>query len=220
MKLIEAKNKLDKLAYKKFSEILLPYELENIKINKGKSGQILEIHLGMVLSNRNLDFEDGELKTNKCDACGNSKETMAITQISSHIDDFISKPPKDFEKTHLYEKIFNFLYVPVCKEGFPENWFFMPCKHINLSEKNFEELRKILEEDYYCICAQLRQQVESAQTLHTANGRFLQVRTKDSKNNGKYHEINSNIFKITVSDKNRAFYFKKDFMSYLNTGGY
>ena len=218
MKLSDAKNKLDKLTGKKFSEILLPVALENIKINKGKSGQILENLLGMKLSNGNLDFEDGELKTNKCDACGNSKETVAITQISSHIDNFISNPPKKFEETHLYEKISNLLFVPVCKDGSPENWFFMPSRHVDLSKN--KELHRILEEDYYSICAQLRQQVESGDNLHTANGKFLQVRTKDSTDSsGNYHSIYSNNFNRIVSDKNRAFYFKKDFMSYLNTGG-
>lgn len=220
MKLIEAKIRIDKLTGKRFSEILLPVDWENFIINKGKAGQILECLLGMLLSNRNLDFEDGELKTNKCDACGKPKETMAITQISSHIDEFISNPPKCFEETHLYEKISNFLYVPVCKDGSLENWFFMPCKHVNLSEPKFAKLRAILESDYYSICAQLRKQVEAEKNLHTANGIFLQVRTKDSKDKyGNYHEINSNIFEQTVSDKNRAFYFKKEFMFYLNIGG-
>lgn len=96
--------------------------MDMIIVNKGKTGQLLELALGMHLSSTNLDFEDGELKTNKCDAYGNPKETVFITQISSVIDELINQRP--FEDTHLYEKISNILYVPVCKDGDPRTWMF------------------------------------------------------------------------------------------------
>ena len=54
-----------------------------------------------------MDFEDGELKTNKCDASGKPKETVFITQIAGVIDELIEE--KTFEETHLYEKINNIL---------------------------------------------------------------------------------------------------------------
>lgn len=63
--------------------------MKDIIINKGKSGQLLEIILGLNLSNTNLDFEDGELKTNKCDVTGNPLETMFITRISKMVDDLL-----------------------------------------------------------------------------------------------------------------------------------
>ena len=48
-------------------------------LNKGKTDQLLELSLGMHLSSSNLDFDDGELKTNTCDAAGNPRETVFIT---------------------------------------------------------------------------------------------------------------------------------------------
>ena len=113
MKLKEAQEKINKLANIPFNELFSENELSNIIINKGKTGQLLELALGMNLTNSNLDFEDGELKTNKCDKTGKPLETVFITQINSVIDQLLEKV--EFEKTHLYEKIDNLLYVPVCK---------------------------------------------------------------------------------------------------------
>ena len=48
--------------------------------------------------------------------------------------------------------------------------------------------------------------------LHTVNGRFIQIRTKDSK---PYTPIYSQKYGRIISDKNRAFYFKKEFMYYI-----
>lgn len=124
MRLEEAYYKLNKLAGQRFEFLFSPSDLDMIIINKGKTGQLLELALGMNLSNTNLDFDDGELKTNKCDILGNPKETVFITQISSIIDELIQEKP--FEQTHLYEKIRNILYVPVCKDGDPKDWMFLP----------------------------------------------------------------------------------------------
>ena len=62
-------------------------------LTKVKTGQLLELSLGMNFSSSNLDFEDGELKTNKCDINGNPRETVFITQISSMIDELLDKKP-------------------------------------------------------------------------------------------------------------------------------
>lgn len=115
MKLAEANARLNELSNIPFGELFSEEQITGIVRNKGKTGQLLELALGMELSSRNLDFEDGELKTNKCDRSGKPKETVFITQILSVIDDLINE--KSFEETHLYEKIDNILYVPVCKEG-------------------------------------------------------------------------------------------------------
>ena len=76
MKLEDAYIHLSSLEKIPFSKLFTPNELTNIKINKGKTGQLLELALGLHLSNTTLDFEDGELKTNKCDMSGNPKETI------------------------------------------------------------------------------------------------------------------------------------------------
>ena len=114
MYLQEAKEKIQKLSNIPFSELFSKNDLESITRNKGRSGQLLELALGKKLDNSNLDFEDGELKTNKCDFYGEPKETIFITQISSCIDELLTN--KRFEETHLYAKISNLLYVPVKME--------------------------------------------------------------------------------------------------------
>lgn len=70
MKLEEAKQKLDKLVGIPFNMLFSFDDLQTIILNKGKTGQLLELALGFHLSNTNLDFEDGELKSNKCDING------------------------------------------------------------------------------------------------------------------------------------------------------
>lgn len=65
MRLQEACEKLNRLAGIKFKDLFPSDDMEEIIINKGKTGQLLELALGMKLSSSDLDFEDGELKTNK-----------------------------------------------------------------------------------------------------------------------------------------------------------
>nr|DAX27933.1 MAG TPA: hypothetical protein [Caudoviricetes sp.] len=213
MRLEEANRRFNQLSGTRFKDLFSPSDMQMIIINKGKTGQLLELSLGMHLSSTNLDFEDGELKTNKCDASGNPRETVFITQISSVIDELIEQRP--FEETHLYEKISNILYVPVCKEGSPENWMFLPSIHIDLRMPEFSDLRKIWRNDYYSICKQLRDHIEHSPDgfIHTSNGIHIQVRSKDARDSsGSYHPIYSNLYGRYVSNKNHAFYFQKQFV--------
>lgn len=209
MRLEEACARFNILAGTRFGELFSSADMNTIITNKGKTGQLLELSLGMHLSSTNLDFDDGELKTNKCDVAGNPKETVFITQISSIIDELIQERP--FEQTHLYEKISNILYVPVCKEGKPQDWMFLPSIHINLNSPQYVELKNIWENDYYSICKQLKHHIEQSPDgfIHTSNGKHIQVRSKDSK---PYHPIYSDIYGRYVSNKNHAFYFQKQFI--------
>jgi DNA mismatch repair protein MutH len=214
MKLEEAYARFQYVAGIPFGELFVPSDLNTIIRNKGKAGQLLELALGMHLSNTTLDFEDGELKTNRCDAQGRPRETMFVTQISGMIDDLLRGQP--FEQTHLYEKIRNLLYVPVCKEGHPRDWMFLPCIHIDLSTPRFSPLKAIWEKDYYTICQQLREHIETSPDgfIHTSNGHHLQIRSKDAKDwQGRYHPIYSQLYGRYVSNKNHAFYFRKQFVS-------
>lgn len=101
MKLKEAQKRILELCDIPFSEIFNEDDFATIIRNKGKTGQLLELALGKKLDSFNIDFEDGELKSNKCDATGKPLETVFITQISSIIDELLREKP--FEKTHLYE---------------------------------------------------------------------------------------------------------------------
>lgn len=209
MRLQEACERFNELSGIRFGELFSPSDMDMIIVNKGKTGQLLELALGMHLSSTNLDFEDGELKTNKCDRNGNPKETVFITQISSVIDELIMERP--FEETHLYEKISNILYVPVCKDGDPRTWMFLPSININLNNPRYSSLRDTWRDDYYSICRQLRDHIENSPDgfIHTSNGTHIQVRSKDSM---PYHPIYSYEYGRYVSDKNHAFYFQKQFV--------
>ena len=209
MKLKEAQEKIIQLCNIPFSEIFNETDFETIKRNKGKTGQLLELALGKKLDSFNIDFEDGELKSNKCDQNGTPLETVFITQISSVIDELLEE--KKFEETHLYEKISNMLYVPVCKVGDPHDWMFLDAIHIDLSDDRFSSLLAIWRDDYYSICKQLKAHIETSADgfIHTSNGRHIQIRSKDSK---PYHPIYSSTYGRYVSNKNHAFYFQRQFV--------
>lgn len=214
MKLKDAKEQIRDICGIPFSELFNEDDFESIIRNKGKTGQLLELALGKTLDSANLDFEDGELKSNKCDATGKPLETVFITQISSVIDELVAEKP--FEETHLYEKISNMLYVPVCKVGAPHSWMFLDAIHIDLTKPEFSYLLNIWKEDYYSICKQLKEHIETSKDgfIHTSNGRHIQVRSKDSK---PYHPIYSKIYGREVSNKNHAFYFQKQFVYDVRT---
>ena len=209
MKLKEAQEKIIQLCNIPFSEIFNETDFETIKRNKGKTGQLLELALGKKLDSFNIDFEDGELKSNKCAQNGTPLETVFITQISSVIDELLEE--KNFEDTHLYEKISNILYVPVCKVGDPHDWMFLDAIHIDLSDDRFSSLLAIWRDDYYSICKQLKAHIETSADgfIHTSNGRHIQIRSKDSK---PYHPIYSSTYGRYVSNKNHAFYFQRQFV--------
>ena len=214
MKLIEAQTKIEQLAFIPFKEYLSPTQVEDAMmiINKGCTGQLLELTIGLNLSNTTLDFEDGDLKTNKCDRFGKPLETMFITQTASIIDELLSK--KNFQDTKVYQKLRRLLYVPISKDGNPGDWMYLSPIQVDLSLPKYAALAQQLEADYYNICSQMIQQLSesSTATLHTVSGEFIQVRTKDSK---PYHPIHSDLYRRQISDKNRAFYFKKEFMKYI-----
>lgn len=184
----------------------------DLKTNKGNVGQLLEQHIGLQLDSKLTDFSDGELKTNKSDSTGNPRETMFITQISKEIDNYIGSTTLKFEETKLYQKIKNLVFLPVCKDSKDRNeWFFVSCHHVDLGKH--PQIKRQLSEDYDRILSILAHDVKNSRDsfIHTANGEFIQIRSKDSK---PYNPIYSNYHKRYISNKNHAFYFKKEFMKY------
>lgn len=130
---------------------------------------------------------------------------MFITQTASIIDELLSSKP--FKNSKLYEKINRMLYVRISKDGPPSEWMFLPPIQVDLSSAKYSALAVQLETDYYDICNELNKQlcVSPNAMLHTANGKFIQIRTKDSI---PYSPIYSQLYNRIISDKNRAFYFK------------
>ena len=217
MKLETAFSLLKKIKNKNIKELIETSNttIKEIKINKGGAGQLLLQYLNLPLDSKLQDFEDGELKTNKTDKKGKSKETIFITQISKIIDELVDEEPKIFIKSNLFKKINNLLFIGICKDDADFNkWFFTNCYHINSIKDS--EIYTQLETDYYSICSQLVKSIKNSKDkfIHTANGKFIQVRSKDSK---PYHPIYSKIFKKNISNKNHAFYFKKEFMEYVKS---
>ena len=210
MKLSEAYPILQQACNTPFNE-LFEDKPDDLVTNKGHVGQLLLKYIGVGLDSELTDFDDGELKTNKAKPSGEPMETMFITQVSQIIDELVSQPPKRFEQSNLYIKIRNLLYLPVVKESDDNgHWYFTHCYHIQVDPGTmvFEKLK----EDYYSICDGLRENIISRDGfIHTSNGvnGYIQIRSKDSK---PYHPIYSTEFGRRVSDKNHAFYFKKDFM--------
>jgi len=214
MLLEQAWNSLQPIIGKRFRDLFQDLPDDLIK-NKGHTGQLLLHKIGLPLDTKLTDFEDGELKTNKSDEFGNPLETMFITQISTQIDNLLANPPQKFEESNLYKKIRRLIFLPICKSApINEDWFFVSVHLVDLdSDRN---LKSQLEEDYYTICDQLRKSVVNSLDgfIHTSNGKFLQVRSKDGK---PYNPIYSEEFGRYISNKNHAFYFKKEFMRYVRS---
>lgn len=199
-----------KAEYQKEFPEYLPFDM---KINKGGAGQFLEKLIGLENTSAPTDFVDGELKTNQADQIGKPLQTMFISQISQSFDDLISDD-LSFSDSWVYRKIRNMLYVPICKIGDnPDNWYIQSAYHLNLDEN--PELYRQIEADFLDIRRQLRTHIETACDgfIHTSNGAFIQIRSKDSKrSDGNYNPIFSKTYNRYVSNKNHAFYFKREFM--------
>ncbi|MFH1689137.1 MAG: DNA mismatch repair protein MutH [Candidatus Eisenbacteria bacterium] len=176
-------------------------------IDKGRIGKLLEHLIGLPPGARLTDLDDAELKTNKSFPDGRPKETMFIMQLATYVDELLFGG--DFEESRLHRKIRRLLYVPVVKEGDRAEWFFLRCYDVKLEPGT--DLYGQLNADYDSIRSQA---VELLKTrgdglLHTCSGELMQVRTKDGK---PYHPIYSSVLERPISNKNFAFYFKKEFM--------
>jgi DNA mismatch repair protein MutH len=217
MRLTDVFDKLTTLYYRPFSELKQQEDISSFTINKGNTGQFLQELLNMPNNSHLTDFEDGELKTNKADKFGKPKETMFITQISQDFDSLF------FGHSHnnrLLHKISNLLYLPVCKDSHdPNDWFFLPAYHINARENNL--LYQQFEQDFLTIKSIVLHDIENTHdgSIHTSNGKYIQIRSKDAKRaNGQYNPIFSQHLERYVSNKNHAFYFKKEFMLDVQQG--
>lgn len=222
MSLIEAKPFLRDNQGKKLGDLKAEYQQKfpeylpyDMKINKGGVGQFLEKLIGLENTSNATDFSDGELKTNKVDASGKPLETMFISQIARNFDDLISDS-LSFSDSWIYRKIRNMLYVPICKVGDDAaNWYIQAAYHISLDSN--PKIYQQLETDFLEIRRQLKEHITTSPDgfIHTSNGRFIQIRSKDSK---PYHPIFSNSYTREISNKNHAFYFKKEFMEAVRSG--
>jgi len=212
MKLIDARPILRQVEHIKFKDLYTDDDLLNIIVAKGNTGKLLERIIGLPAGNSLQDFEDGELKTNKARADGSPMETMFISQISSRVDELLNQV--EFIDSWIYKKIKKLIYVPVVKESSnPYDWYFLPHYYIDISENTF--LFNQLRVDFKNICNKMINDIENIDgQIHTSSGTYIQIRTKDAK---PYNPIFSNKYKKFISNKNFAFYFKKEFMGFIKS---
>lgn len=179
-------------------------------VNKGVVGQIIEKKIGLNLSSDLLDFEDGELKSNKF-LKGKPSETLAVTQVGHilpEIDAEVSWP-----NSKVLKKINSFIFLPIHKD-IPEPKAWVIGKAVHFTKKDYPLQYKMLGEDYESISSQIKTLLRKNGELHTLNGpnSYLQIRTKDSRDgSGNYHPIKYNGFQL--SNKNYAFYIRPGFLN-------
>ncbi len=218
MRLEDVFPRLPELYNRRFDDLRLQEDISGFTINKGNTGQFLQQLLDMPNNSNLTDFVDGELKTNKAHPNGMPRETMFITQISRDFDSLF------FEESltnRLLDKISNLLYLPVVKtdSNSPEDWFFLPAHHIDSNQHL--ELKELYLQDFIDIKQQILEHLENPTdgNIHTSNGKYIQIRSKDSKRvDGSYNPIYSEVLGREVSNKNHAFYFKKEFMQAIQSG--
>jgi DNA mismatch repair protein MutH len=206
MRVEEVLPRLDTVMGRPFGELFAEYQLDGIMVAKGKTGKLLERLLGLAPGASLTDLENGELKTNKASSDGHPEETMFISQISTKVDQLFEHRP--FPQSWLYGKIRRIVYIPVVKEGRPEEWYFLCYYDVRIEPGG--QLYRQIETDYYRICDKMISDVQKRDgMLHTSSGRFIQIRTKDAM---PYTPIYSKKYGRHVSNKNFAFYFRKEFM--------
>ena len=76
-------------------------------------------------------------------------------------------------------------------------------------------------DDFETIKAKILHDLENSSDkfIHTSNGKYIQIRSKDAKRaNWQYNPIFCTTLDRHVSNKNHAFYFKKEFMLDIQNG--
>ena len=179
-------------------------------VNKGVVGQIIEKQIGLNLSSDLLDFEDGELKSNKF-LKGKPSETLAVPQVGHVLPDIAAEV--SWPNSKVLKKISSFIFLPIHKD-IPEPKSWVIGKAVHFTKKDYPLQYKMLGEDYESISSQIKTVLNKNGELHTFNGpnAYLQIRTKDSRDSsGNYHPLKYN--GIQLSNKNYAFYIRPGFLN-------
>ena len=179
-------------------------------INKGNDGQRVMTAIGLANDSRPLDFDDGDLKTNK-HLKGKPSETLFISQIKKRIGEF--ENGLKFHDSWIYAKIKRFVYLPIHKDNSPNHVIGIPQL---ISEEIYPDLYKKIEEDFNYVSLNIQNCIQNKEALHTTTGpnNFLQIRSKDSKKkDGTYNAIVFNEHQLY--SKNMAFYFTIPFLKEL-----
>jgi DNA mismatch repair protein MutH len=217
MKINTASACITPLVGTKFGEIFNKEELEQDSTNKGLIGQLIEKSLlGIQLSNKALDFEDGELKSHACRYNGTPAETIAVCQIQEIIDDLLA-PNADYTLSKPYLKMKNMLIVGKAdrergaKRADPDRskWFISHSFIASDENPIYKDFYKQVLKDLEYIFTEIRKAIEKDEEVSTTNGKYIQVRTKGA-GKGKDKGIFSKLFNKKIANKTYAVYIKLD----------
>jgi DNA mismatch repair protein MutH len=217
MKINEAYSYITPLVGTKFGEIFNEEELIKNSTNKGLIGQLIEKSiLGLKLSNKALDFEDGELKSHACRYNDTPAETISVCQIQEIIDDLLA-PNADYTLSKPYLKMKNMLIIGKADRdkgatrADPDRskWFISHSFIASDTNPAYENFYKQVLKDLKDIFSQIREAIEKDEEVSTTNGKYIQVRTKGA-GKGKDKGIFSKLFNKKIANKTYAVYIKLD----------
>jgi DNA mismatch repair protein MutH len=180
-------------------------EVANGHKNKGWAGQVLELVIGLKLSGKLNDLDDGEVKTTNVKN-NLTKESIPITVLNHLLDEMMNKVPWKNSKVH--QKVKKFILVPVIRDSSDwKSWTY--GSPILVSEDKLPLLYSKFEEDYDYISSKIRETIQQKELLHTINGPnyLLQIRTKD---NPPYHPFKYN--GQVIGNKKHAIFFTSRFV--------
>jgi len=208
MKIEEGWERVQKIIGLKVSDYVPEQYITQMRINKGRAGQLIEKAIDLPSNTRLKDFEDGDLKSYKAKSDGTPMETMAIHQLSHEEIDFMIER-KPYEESLIHIKIERLIVLGICKEAQdPADWEIV-CGHLVDCRIGTEWFLK-LKDSYNQINDVFIQHLTSGDGMfHTSSGDYMQIRTKDSK---PYNPRYSSILGRDVCNKRIAFYFQKTFM--------
>ena len=116
------------IARKPFREFLSARDMQLMRRNKGRAGQLLERFIGLAHSTALTDFTVGDLKSYKCNRAGMPQETMAIHSVGDDIDLLVSRQP--FAESSVYLKTQRLIVLGVCKDAADPGDWFVACRRI------------------------------------------------------------------------------------------
>jgi DNA mismatch repair protein MutH len=210
MTLEEAKERLEGYQLRWLSDIP---ELAGCKVNlrdKGIAGKLLEQLLGLPPGKRGRDFSNGELKTTEFTKEDRPKQTVYVHQLRPVIDDLLRG--QEFEDSQLFSLIRNVLIVPVYRrvKDAPSTWMFFHPLHMCLDDPAQADLREALARDFWLLRETIEILLDGGSILYSKlDQRYLEVRNKDG---SKYRPIYSAVHGRYVSERDFAFWLKKDLL--------
>lgn len=172
----------------------------------------MESYVGVPRNNSRLDLSDGELKMYGVNASGKAKDTVAVTDFSGSVDDYLLEEPPGFYDAAPGEKLRRTVFGGYVRPD-PKDWRTWFVRQVALvGRTETPALYDLLERDFGDLCRNMTEVVRSGKMIRTMHGRnyLLQVRRKGS---AKDRPIVSRLYRRNVSDLGKAFYLSPRFVN-------